>query len=196
MLEHEQHVVNGKVIELRAIPDWPRYFAGDDGVIYSDRSGDFKPLKPQYNKKTGVWTVNLYNPRNTYFRKDRASTQLRPKPIAVHTLVARAFLGPKPEGAEVDHIRSNELALPKPERRLDNSPSNLRYVTNTVNQEAHRANPNRVRAKWGVRFSEAEVRAIRALDGVLLNKEIAVIFNTRPNHIGSIINRRIWKSVK
>jgi hypothetical protein len=44
--------------------------------------------------------------------------------IRVHDLIARAFLGSKPDNYDVDHINGN---------RADNRPSNLRYVTRSEN---------------------------------------------------------------
>lgn len=46
------------------------------------------------------------------------------KAVHVHTLVARAFIGPKPEGKEVDHIDKN---------KENNYYKNLRYVTRKEN---------------------------------------------------------------
>lgn len=48
----------------------------------------------------------------------------RGKAINVHTLVAAAFIGPKPEGKEVDHIDKN---------KENNYYKNLRYVTRKEN---------------------------------------------------------------
>lgn len=47
----------------------------------------------------------------------------------VHTLVAEAFIGPRPEGCEVDHIDGN---------RQNNAFSNLRCVDRRTNAENHR----------------------------------------------------------
>lgn len=48
----------------------------------------------------------------------------KPKSHTVHSLVAAAFLGPKPEGCVIDHIDGG---------RTDNRPANLRYVSQAVN---------------------------------------------------------------
>lgn len=45
----------------------------------------------------------------------------------VHQLIAHAFLGPRPEGADVDHINGNPS---------DNRPENLRYMTHSDNLRA------------------------------------------------------------
>lgn len=46
--------------------------------------------------------------------------------VYVHILVAECWLGPKPEGLQVDHIDRN---------KYNNHHGNLRYVTCSVNQE-------------------------------------------------------------
>jgi hypothetical protein len=69
---------------------------------------------------------NYYKPRSfgssdprQYNKKNINNHQYK-----VHDLIARAFLGNKPKGYDVDHINGN---------RADNRPSNLRYVTRSEN---------------------------------------------------------------
>jgi hypothetical protein len=47
----------------------------------------------------------------------------------VHSLIAQAFLGDRPDGFEVDHIDG---------KKDNNNPSNLRYVTKSQNLRSHR----------------------------------------------------------
>ena len=52
----------------------------------------------------------------------------RDKGRTVHTLVAEAWIGPKPSGYEIDHVNSNPR---------DNRLVNLRYLTIADNRRRH-----------------------------------------------------------
>lgn len=77
--------------------------------------------------KTGRVVKPFVDPLQTYGRITVYGGAKRRK-VMVHRLVALAYLGPLPEGMEIDHINSN---------RFDNRPANLRYVT----PEQNAANP-------------------------------------------------------
>ena len=53
------------------------------------------------------------------------------KKYRVHSLIAQAFLGDRPDGLDVDHIDG---------KKDNNDPSNLRYVTKSQNLRSHRRN--------------------------------------------------------
>jgi hypothetical protein len=53
------------------------------------------------------------------------------KNYQVHSLIAKAFLGDRPDGLDVDHIDG---------KKDNNHPSNLRYVTRSQNLRSHRRN--------------------------------------------------------
>lgn len=44
----------------------------------------------------------------------------------IHYVVAMAYLGPRPEGHEIDHINND---------RQDNRPTNLQYLTKSANNQ-------------------------------------------------------------
>lgn len=81
----------------------------------------------------------------------------------VHQIVAVAFLGPKPEGCEVDHINGD---------RKDNSLENLRYVTheenvrNGKNAKLTMRKARNIRKRYVPRCSKNGMRALAKLYGI------------------------------
>ena len=76
-------------------------------------------------------------PKRTFGSGSREGYRLRyinDKQILVHVIIARAFLGEKPEGYQVDHINGD---------KADNRPENLRYVTQKQNLRGARKNHGR-----------------------------------------------------
>lgn len=87
------------------------YDVDDAGAVFRVRSG--RALVP-YLRKNGYLQVQL--------NKDGAAeTRL------VHTLVAEAFLGPRPAGQQINHIDHD---------KTNNAASNLEYVTPKENAHA------------------------------------------------------------
>lgn len=88
-----------------------RYQVSNCGSVWSDKNQ--KPLRPAPQSK-GYLTVNLYD----------GSSPKKSKSHCVHDLVARAFIGPKPDGFHVDHdLRGKQY----------NRVSNIEYVTQHEN---------------------------------------------------------------
>ena len=79
------------------------------------------------NKKTEQVLKPFSDPYQEYDRVTIYKDGKRKK-MLVHLLVASAYLGPKPDGAETDHLNTNIH---------DNRPKNLRYVP----QDANHRNP-------------------------------------------------------
>ena len=76
----------------------------------------------------------------------------------VHDLIARAFLGNKPKGYDVDHING---------KTTDNRPSNLRYVTRSENLRGHQ----KVRGKSKYRGVQVATKNPKFLVQIGLGKE-------------------------
>lgn len=93
----------------KPIPSRPRYEASNLGRIRSAKSLRLlKPIPDRY----GYVQVTPYQPVRRYIRR------------TVHSLVAETFLGPRPEGLDINH--KNGI-------KTDNAVWNLEYVTRAEN---------------------------------------------------------------
>lgn len=77
-------------------------------------------------KNLHILKVHLHRPRNGYFQVALFRLERTPKlkTHLIHRLVASAFLGPCPDGYEVDHIDDT---------KTNNVPTNLQYLTHVEN---------------------------------------------------------------
>lgn len=117
-------------------------------------------------------------------------------PVYVHSLVAAAFLGPRPEGYEVNH---------KDGDKTNNCVANLEYVTQSENiAHAYRIGlrtASRVSINVGVRngqsrITEDDVRTIRTrADSGESRRKIALAFGLSSAAVDAIVWRRNWKHV-
>lgn len=99
-------------ITLKQIESFPGYYAGEDGNIWSFRSGSPKILK-------GIPT------HNGYFRICLYDSKRKGKIRFVQRLIAEAFHGPRPGNEyQASHEDGN---------RLNNKPDNLAWKTVTEN---------------------------------------------------------------
>jgi len=97
---------------------WKECAVTETRTYYVSNLGRVKTIR-KIGKKELILKYAMLNGRY------RAVKVIR-KTIPVHTLVACAFLGPRPEGLEIDHIDRN---------KLNNRANNLRYVTHEDNQK-------------------------------------------------------------
>lgn len=140
-------------------------------------------------------------PRRTRYAQLTLCIGNRKTCAKVHTLVAAAFLGPRPPGMDIDHIDANPR---------NNSASNLEYVTRAENER--RAMPFRPRGERhgratkphrtarGERHGNAkltadDVRHIRALLGAMPQKDIAEMYGLGCSHITRIKRGECWAHV-
>lgn len=107
----------------------------------------------------------------------------------VHLLVMQAFVGPKPEGMEINH---------KNGVKDDNRLENLEYVTKSQNKlhSVRVLGKGRGESHGMSKLTEDDVREIRRLHTTGLSQyELARRFKlTRPN-IGFIVRRATWAHV-
>jgi hypothetical protein len=110
----------------------------------------------------------------------------------VHRVVALAFLGPRPLGAQINHKSGN---------KLDNSVSNLEYVTCRQNirhawriglySRDHMCGERSHRA----RLTAEDVRHIRSPRANTSLAELARQFGVTKSTVSQVIKRKTWKHV-
>lgn len=100
---------------MKEIPSLPGYAVSKDGSAWSNRSGEWRQLKPSYA------SVKRYS-------RMAIKPWVKGKPTTryVSSLVLEAFVGPRPAGCEAYHLNGNRkdcrlsnLEWRKPVNRLD-----------------------------------------------------------------------------
>lgn len=108
------------------------------------------------------------------------------KVVAVHILVAEAFLGPRPQGMHVLHSK----AVTKEE--CDNSVGNLRYGSREENMDQSVTDGNQFR-----KLSREAIRAIRkryGVNGVTL-KMLADEYGVSISNISCVVRKQTFKNL-
>jgi hypothetical protein len=108
----------------------------------------------------------------------------------VHHLVAAAFLGPCPDGHEVNHVNGD---------KTQNQAANLEYTTRSSNQlHAYRMGLQDARGEKNghaklTRELVIEIRAFAAQPNRPSYPHIAKMFNVSESNIRAIVTGRTWK---
>lgn len=162
---------------LAPVMGHPRYFVGDDGYIYSVKSGQLRRLRYQFNTD-GYAQVTL-------------STNGHMHTIKVQRLVASHFLGPRPRDMVVCH---------GPGGILDNSVRNLRYDTQCENiadiKRFGNPAPPRGSLNGQARVTEALVIEMRRLYATGQTvAELVARYGLSPRQTRDIVKRKAWKHV-
>lgn len=154
------------------VPEFPGYTVTADGDVYSPRGRRLRP----FAVKGGYLRVSVKNATG------------RRRHMLVSRLVAAGFLGPCPEGQEVNH---------KDGRTANNHVTNLEYVTPSGNVRHSLDVLGRKRApgerNGHARLTDDVVRRMRQLhaDGVPA-AEIGRRFGVDSTHTWRICTRRSW----
>jgi hypothetical protein len=176
----------------KTIPGFSRYQASTTGELRSlnyKNSGKIKELKPAIGND-GYLKTMLQDDHGNY------------KSLNVHTFIALAYYGPKPEGFEIDHLDCD---------KQNNRLMNLEYVTRGENMRRGYAN-GLISLPSGEDHHSAKLTAdqvaeireyvknnsTRRADGHLQGygrKALAEKYGITEGHLKDIINRRrdIWK---
>lgn len=170
----------------KQIPNFSRYEASTKGRLRSTNyknSGKTKVLKPA-DGGDGYLKTMLLNDEGKY------------KSWGVHKWIALTFLGPKPEGMEINHIDGV---------KINNEPDNLEYCTRSENL-IHAYENGLLDTKRGskngmAKLTESDVKEIRRhaeqSGRYYGRKELAEKYGVSDGQIKDIVNRRrnIWPHV-
>jgi hypothetical protein len=164
-------------VELRPVPDWPTYFAGDDGHIYSTR-GPRGELRRKISTKStrGYLMVGL-----TISGRPRV---MRP----VHRLIAEAFFGPKPSPK---HQMRHLDGVPE-----NNRPENLCWGTSLENHQDQLRHGTRLHGENATpaKLTETQVASIReALATGTSAKRLAEMHGVWSSTIHRIARGETWR---
>lgn len=154
-----------EIEEWRSVEDYPNYEVSSLGRVRNVRTG--RVLKNGYFKN-GYVKITLTNGK--------------PRTFTMHSLVAHAFIGPRPEGLVVAHWDGT---------RDNNVPSNLRYTTNAANQDDRNRHGTMQRdaTHHQTKLTSAEVRAIHAMAAEGIRRaDIADHFGTSRTNVSDILN--------
>jgi NUMOD4 motif/HNH endonuclease len=166
------------------VSDFGRLRSLDRTILCADRWGGTafrhyrgRILKPQPGT-SGYQFVMLYRDQVPYDRM-------------IHTLVAEAFLGPRPEGMQVCH---------GPNGKHDNRASELRYDTPAGNMAdcLRDGTDSRGSKSANAKLTEADVIDIRnraSTGGWGIQDQLAKEYGVSWANISQIIRRKTWKHI-
>lgn len=160
----------------RPISDWSDYEVSDHGRVLSHKFGKIRILK-QSDDSCGYPRVRL-------------CANGKQKEHSVHKLVAEAFLGPRPEGHEVNH---------KDGVKHHNVPSNLEWTTHAENK-AHAAQMGLVargERQGSSKLTTAQVVEMRQLYevGDIAQRKLAKLFGVSQRNVSKIVRFVSWRHV-
>lgn len=104
----------------------------------------------------------------------------------VHSLVAEAFLGPRPKNFDVCHLNG---------KRRDNRLSNLKYDTRSNNFQDARAHGTYFKRITANKLSPTQVRQIRKARGLITAKVLGAHYGVHMKTISRIWCREFWKHI-
>lgn len=120
---------------------WKQCAESERCFYYVSNMGNVKSI----SKVDGKEKILKGNPsRGGYLR-----ITIEKKDISIHFLVLKTFIGPRPDGLQIDHIDRNEL---------NNSLDNLRYCTrteNNINRNCYRSDISETNPKERIRIMKA-----------------------------------------
>jgi HNH endonuclease/NUMOD4 motif-containing protein len=159
--------------------------AGYEGLYEVSSHGRVKTLRttPRGCRAKNYPYLAL-NPNNCGYFTVNLSRDGKTRGFSVHRLVAAAFIGPRPDKHDVNHIDLN---------KTNNHAINLEYLTHQDNLQ----HAVKHRGSWQRKLTEQHVREIRKLlAGGVTQVEVAKRYGVSQPAIGQIKSGQIWSHVK
>jgi len=164
-------------MNMKAIPQYPGYFADADGEIYTNRQGYLRKLPKRLHK--GYYRVNVRD----------SNTPVRPHVEPVHKLVLNAYVGTRPHGYVCRHLNGNPL---------DNCVSNICWGTPKENAQDSLRHGTAVCLRIGEasiasKLKEKDIYKIKEMyEAGHTQKEIAGVFFISQRHVSDIVRGKAW----
>lgn len=162
--------------EIRPVPGFAGCLADTNGDVLSDKR-KVRIIRKGTENKTGYLMISFRIKQKTAMR-------------SVHRLVAAAFLGPPPDGYQVNHIDGN---------KLNNSPTNLEYVTPSANIK-HAFQTGLNKARRGVRNTNSklktgQVEELKKLweSGQFSQRELGIVFGLTQSAVSRAVTGRSYR---
>ncbi len=176
--------------------EW-RAVVGFEGIYEVSSLGDIRSLDRSFVNALGHHVHLKGRPLAPRFRNIRYGMMIfcrdgiTKKNRTIHTVVAEAFLGPRPDGMVVNHIDGN---------KHNNSVENLEYVTQSQNvRHAFDNNlrvPKRGSDHYSSNLTEADIVVIRnEFSSGIRGVDLARRYSTTNKAISNICRRKTWKHV-
>lgn len=150
---------------FKKVKGFDGYYINDCGDVIGTRGWKLKPSPD----KDGYLKVNLYYEKGKYKTK------------RIHKLVAENFIGPIPDGYEVNHINGDIT---------DNRACNLEIVTKKYNL-MHQINTLKSNSK--INYEIAKKIRLMYADGNITISKIAEKYNISDSQVQRIIKNKRWK---
>lgn len=157
------------------VPGWETiYEVSDQGRVRNAVTGRVRTVKPHPTLGYRFLTLKAKG------RKQKTTT--------VHSLVAEAFIGPRPLDADVMHLDGS---------RTNDCLTNLQYGTRTENNEHKLEHGTHMWGEkhYGAKLCEADVRRIRNSPETQVN-DFAKLFGVDPETVRDARSGRTWANLR
>lgn len=175
--------------------EW-RVIPGSEGYYEASSEGRIRSVAIQ-TSSTGRKRGRVLSPKPHRRRKGYLCIRFcvpgaKKKSATVHQSVALTFIGPVPEGCQVNHKDGN---------KENNRPGNLEYVTVLENIRhswetgLHKNDCRKGESNREAKLTEEDVRTIRAIYPAKSLTELAVMFGVTNQAISFVVKRKTWTHI-